>query len=100
MRAQARSGGTASPRLQQADDAHEEGAGEWEYAVCLTKMDKGSAKAVRGTARAVSRAAEEIGCPEPVGIVATSSKSKAGRAAMWRLMRRLVLQEDTEHEEH
>ena len=41
---------------------------------------------------AVQRAVEKTGCPVPVGLVTTSSKSKGGRADMWRLMRRVVLE--------
>ena len=70
-------------------------AGGWEYAICLTKADKGGPKAIKKVTAAVRKAIEEVGCPEPVQIVPTSSRSKGGRAAMWRLMRRVV----TEHRE-
>ena len=65
--------------------------GGWKYAVCLTKSDKGGPKAIERVERAVRTAAEEEGWLQPLEIVATSSKTKAGRAAMWRLMRCLVL---------
>jgi ribosome biogenesis GTP-binding protein YsxC/EngB len=63
----------------------------WEYVIVLTKADKCSPKALRRTERALRRAVDEVGCPEPRGVVRTSAKSKAGRDSMWRLMRRLVL---------
>ena len=68
-------------------------AGDWEYAICLTKADKGGPKAVKKAEAAVRKAIAEVGCPEPVQIVPTSSRSKGGRADMWRLMRRVA----TEH---
>jgi ribosome biogenesis GTP-binding protein YsxC/EngB len=67
------------------------GAGGWQYAVCLTKSDKGGPKALERVVEAVTKAAEDEGWVQPMEIVATSSKTKAGRAAMWRLMRCLVL---------
>lgn len=70
----------------------------WRYAVCLTKFDKGGPKACAHAERAVLRAVEEAGCPPPVGVVPTSSKSKAGRADMWRLLRGVVLHGEQEEE--
>ena len=68
-------------------------AGDWEYAICLTKADKGGPKALKKAEAAVRKAIADVGCPEPVQIVPTSSRSKGGRADMWRLMRRVA----TEH---
>ena len=73
-------------------DASEGRAGGWQYAVCLTKADKGGPQAVRRVEKRVRKAIAEHGCPEPAAIVATSSKSRAGRADMWRLMRGVVLE--------
>ena len=61
----------------------------------LTKADKGGPKAIKKVTAAVRKAIAEVGCPEPVAIVQTSSRSKGGRADMWRLMRGVV----TEHRE-
>jgi len=68
------------------------GTGGWEYAICLTKSDKSGPKGIKRVENAVQRAVEKTGCPVPVGLVTTSSKSKGGRADMWRLMRRVVLE--------
>ena len=67
------------------------GAGGWQYAVVLTKVDKGGRKAARKAEAKVRAAIEETGCPQPLGVVVTSASKKVGRAAAWRLMRRLVL---------
>ena len=77
--------------------AREAGAGGacgWEYAIVLTKADKAAPKALRRTERALRAAIDELRAPEPVGVVRTSSKAKAGREGMWRLMRPLVLGEE------
>ena len=66
-------------------------AGGWHYAICLTKSDKGGPKALERVEGTVRRAVSEAGAPPLLDLVATSSKAKAGRAAMWRLMRRLVV---------
>ncbi len=63
----------------------------WEYVIVLTKADKCEPKALRKTLRALRRAVDDIGCPEPAAVVETSSRSKAGRDVMWRLMRGIVL---------
>ena len=48
-------------------------------------------KAARKAEAKVRAAIEETGCPQPLGVVVTSASKKVGRAAAWRLMRRLVL---------
>ena len=67
------------------------GAGRWQYAVVLTKVDKGGLKAVRKAEAMVRKAIDETGCPEPLGIVVTSASKRVGRGDIWRLMRRMVL---------
>jgi len=69
-----------------ANDAEAAGGCRWSYAVVLTKSDKGGSGVTKRVRHAVERAVEETGCPEPVAVVPTSAKSKAGRHAMWRLL--------------
>ena len=73
------------------------GAGQWQYAIVLTKVDKGGPRAARRAEAKVWRAVEETGCPPPSDIVITSSSKKVGRSAMWRMMRRVMLAEDHKH---
>ena len=70
----------------------------WEYAIVITKADKGGSKALKKVRAAVDRAISETGCPAPVGIIATSAKSKAGRPELWQLLRCVMLSDDTKGE--
>ena len=69
------------------------GAGSWQYAIVLTKVDKAGPKAAQRAEELVRRAVEETGCPQPVKVVVTSSSRKVGREAMWQLLRGVVLGE-------
>jgi len=70
------------------------GRGGWQYAVVLTKVDKGGLKAGRRAAAKVRKAIAETGCPQPCGVVVTSASKKVGRGEMWRLIGRRVLAPD------
>lgn len=76
----------------------EEPRPQWSYAVCLTKSDKGGPKAIARAEEKVLQAVAEAECPQPIAIVPTSSKSKAGRAGMWRLFRHVALHGESEGE--
>ena len=71
------------------------GAGKWQYAIVLTKVDKGGIKAVQRAEAMARKAVEETGCPEPVAIVVTSASKRVGRGDMWRLMRGVVMSDDS-----
>jgi len=72
-------------------EVEDESGCSWQYVVVLTKADKGGPMKLAQTEAAVARALAQTGCPPPLSIIPTSSKSKAGRGAVWRLMRDLVL---------
>lgn len=63
----------------------------WEYAIALTKGDKGGPRALKRARQAVHSALAQTECPQPVAVVVTSSRLKEGRSEMWRLMRSAVL---------
>ena len=61
-----------------------------DHVACACGLQGGPMKLAQ-TEAAVARALAQTGCPPPLSIIPTSSKSKAGRGAVWRLMRDLVL---------
>ena len=71
----------AVPRLRRGRDAPQR----------ARFIQRGKRKAARKAEAKVRAAIEETGCPQPLGVVVTSASKKVGRAAAWRLMRRLVL---------
>ena len=88
---EARAEGDADAAWAASGDGGVGGDCPWRYAIVLTKSDKGGPAAIKRVRLAVEKAVASSGCPAPAGIVATSAKSKGGRHEMWRLMRRVVL---------
>ena len=90
----------AREQLESEEEEEEErldtghGAGGWQYAVVLTKVDKGGPKFAARAKDKVEKAIEETGCPTPAAIVVTSASRKIGRVDMWRMFRRIMITDE------